>query len=1145
MINSEEWAPKILDLSEDPSFQSDISEIRAKALLKEVFGKLPAYKWKYIPTTVIRNITAATFGLQNLSLESVASLAMLKKAAHQIALTWESLAKLKEKTKENTALMNAAICYELAGYQANAACLAKEVDRELYEIDTPKIFDLASKFVQRRFLQLICLSERLMKEPKIVGSFQDGILEAIAIATAGKGFTDASLFLLNGKERALGQAKQYLSEAEKALALLGMREEANLVRGVSSLLPVITENSIWNVLASIVEDNPKWKRYLKLLARGPGKNIFNTASICELWPSQLYALEKGLLDLNSSKIIKMPTSSGKTRIAELSIVHTLVTEPGSKCVYIAPYRALVYELEQAFLHLFGDLGFNVSSIIGTYETDDFADLLTKDADILVLTPERLDLLQRAQPEFLDNVRLFVMDEGQIVQDQQRGAKFELLLTRLKRRLPKARFLFLSAVVPHETLEDFAKWFNVNPEGNVITTDWRPSIQRVAKFEWEDTRGVIKYSPEEDIPLLHEFVPGIIKQNIYRFENEITGRMNTKRFPEKTKAHTAAELAYRFAELGPVLVFCSQSNYAVAVAKALETRLDLARKTNRDVPIYFLNGSSTHSYACASEWLGTDHLVTGFFKKGIAIHYGRLPSILKQSIEKDFRNRKFRILIATNTLAQGVNLPIKTVVVHGCRRYSGKNRFERIPAMDYWNIAGRAGRAGRETEGTIIHIIMTNLDNQDYYYYLMRRRNVEPLRSALFKMLQDLVHERVDEEVIRDNLDAETLALLVEEKTDALSEERMRSILKDTLVQQQAIREDLPIEKILKVFQNSAEEIKKRIPDTSYWPVFSSTGLRSNSCEILRKYVQMNKEKIENLLVNSSSRDLTYFIEVVLEACGSIPEMQSKRSFGGSYNELLERWLSGTNINYIVNEFGVQSPSFEELAKLIEDYFTYLLPWGISALIRIAVKELELEKEQLSDFTVFFPSMVKFGVPIPVATWAFSLGIPFRKNAIDIATKYLVQTDNPTFEDFREWVGKLNHEELKEEFGFEGVILEGISRALSMSSSNRLLRTYSSCEEILPYETDIKGIAYDNRTIVASQARVDQSVDLIRDYDNTLDHNAIKVQLFGKDLGYLERYLAQLLAPDIDCGLKLKGKITTINRLRVPKIRIQITLQNSD
>lgn len=1142
-MTSETWIGNVMNLHDDPVFQSEVAQIRAKALLKEITGQIPPYKWSYIAGRVIRNISAATFSLEVLSQKDSGKLKELETASRQLALVWESLAKLAERTTGTTALMNAAITYELAGYQANAACLARKIGRNYYEINAPKIEELASLFLQRLFLQVLILGSRLRKEPKVENVTQYQLLEAVATASAGEAFAGASRYFLNGDEGTLAQAERLFDESQRSLASLGFVEESNLVRSLRSLLPTMKMRATWTVFGDISKKNPRWRRYLKLLSRGLGLNVLSSPSVSELWPSQLYALEKGLLDSTSSKVVRMPTSAGKTRIAELAIVHTLVSKPGAKCVYIAPYRALVYELEQAFLDLFGDLGFRVSSVIGTYESDDFEELLVADADILVMTPEKLDLLQRAKPEFLNNVRLFVLDEGQIVQDRQRGIKFELLLTRMKRRLPNARFLFLSAVVPTETLQDFARWFNADPEKDIMSTDWRPSIQRVAKFEWQDGNGVIRYSPGEDIPLLKEFVSGVTRQQVFEFVNPETGRINRRRFPETSnKAQTAAELAFKFAELGPVLVFCSQRNFVEAVARSLKDRLDFAIRKGEKIPPYFLDTPLTRSLQCAHEWLGSNHRITKLLSNGIAIHHGDLPDVLRKAIEVDFRNRQFRVLVATNTLAQGVNLPIRTVVVHSCWRHRIEDLPERIPARDYWNIAGRAGRAGRETEGTIIHIVLNESDERDYEYYLRHRKEVEAVQSALFTLLVDILVRGLSESVLKERIDPEILALLVEERRETLSEEMIQDILKGTLVQTQANRLGYETEKVLKAFHETAEDIKRRVPDKSYWPIYSSTGLQSSSCEILRKYISENKERISDLLRNADGAQMDSMVSMFLEACSSLPEMETAEQFSGSHSELLLRWLSGAGMNEILEEFGNKVSSPEDLANFIEDFATFRLPWGISAFMRIAMKEIGLENEDLSDFASFFPTMVKFGVPVPAASWALSAGIPFRKSAIAIAARYLEQVNEPSFKDFGEWLGKLHSEELRYGFGFEGPVLEEVSRALSRSGSNPLLREFSSAEEILPHETYVRGISYENRVVAASSARVGQTVDLARDYDNPVDHNAIRVQLKGQTLGYLDRQLAQLIAVDMDCGLFLRGEIVEVEMARVPQIKIKITAQ---
>ena len=123
---SEEFHTHILSLFENAGFQIEAAQIQAKALLSEVAEQVPSYKWSYIAQRVIRNLVRVTFELQNLSIENVEQINDLSSAARQFALIWESLAQLRESTTRNTALINAAVNYELAGYQANALCIAKK-----------------------------------------------------------------------------------------------------------------------------------------------------------------------------------------------------------------------------------------------------------------------------------------------------------------------------------------------------------------------------------------------------------------------------------------------------------------------------------------------------------------------------------------------------------------------------------------------------------------------------------------------------------------------------------------------------------------------------------------------------------------------------------------------------------------------------------------------------------------------------------------------------------------------------------------------------------------------------------------------------------------------------------------------------------
>jgi helicase len=1158
MTEIESFRAHILGLDQDRGFQNETAQVQAKALMTEIVRELPQYKWTYNITRLIRNVVAATFELEHIAKDDPGSVNELSAAARRFALVWEALAKLQESTTRETALLNAAVNYELAGYQANAACIAKQIQSNSYHADgRPSLVEMSTLFLQRRFIQLVGVAQKAQIQPQTNGHITLSVIQSMAVALAANAFSTAMSFFLAGDANAFAKALDVFDNAEKLFTSLHSVEESNLVRSIRSLLPVMQKRSTWTLLSSVAPNEPKWQRYLKLLARGVGPNIYGGRSVAELWPSQIHAIEHGLLSDTAHKIIKMPTSAGKTRIAELAIIYTFIQYPGAKCIYIAPYRALVSELEQSFLNLFGDLGYRVSSVIGTFESDDFEELLLRDADIIVTTPEKLDLLFRTQPHFLSDVRLFVLDEAHIVHDLHRGAKYELLLTRLKRKLTAARFLMLSAAVPEQTLEDFAQWFNAQPQNDVLSFAWRPSIQRYARFEWRSHTGVIRYLTEEDIRGLSQFVSGVIRHQTFEYMNPKTGRINRKKFPEMTnKAQIAAELALKFAELGPVLVFCTQPDFVKAVANALSDRLHFLALVEEPTPSYFTEDTESRTAILAEEYLGEPFIT--WFKSGIGVHYGDLPDPIRHAVEADFRHRKLRVLVATNTLAQGVNLPVRTVIIHSCRRFDeNSNRQVRIPARDYWNIAGRAGRAGEETEGLIIHISISEMDRSDVDYYFDRRDHVEPVKSALYQKLLALVQDRLTEEAFKAELDPEILALLVEESGEECTSTATRDIVQGSLVRIQAEHtpQQTPIEQLERLFVHVAADVKARVP-SEHRAVYSSTGLSSTSCDTIVDHIQSDAQRMRDLLTSDGLEALDDLCEHLLLLCLGLPEIAPRRDFGGSYSDLLKQWVRGVEMRDLVAEFASGKSLAEDLVKFIDDVFRYKLPWGLSGYIRIAMKLLNIASARVPNRIKYLPSMVKFGLPDPTACWAMSAGVPTRRAAIAIGAAFnrefqfdalaysntidsTVPSSDATQNKFLEWLGTLDSERLHFDFGLTPPILNDVRRAILISSRNPLLREFRDLTSFLPRIMEVRGIAYNNRSIVALQARPKMPVDLFRDYDNPIDHNAIGVNLMHSQLGYVPSEIAHILAPEMDTGARLRATITDVVNEHIPKVFIEV------
>jgi superfamily II DNA/RNA helicase len=1109
------------ELASTPGFRNELAQIGARSALA-LLGSQETPRWRYRADRVVRNLTALGQSLLQVASDGDEGISAQRAAALLTAQGWESLAVLEEHVTRTEALLNSALFYELAGYQANATCLARvAVDRRRWTTD-PSFNGLLSAFLQRLFLRATTLKRSLTAVPDAEDiSTEDELQRRASQAVTALGIEDAAFYFLTGDARRIDSARLRFGLAKRGFTEAGDAIGYNAVTSLDQTLPLMVSRSTWQLLGD-ASDNPRWQRYLKVLARGLGPDLLEARSISELWPSQRAAVDGGLLRDDHSLAIRMPTSAGKTRVAELAIVHTLVTRPGARCVYIAPYKALATEIEDAFANLFTDLGYGASTIPGGYDQDEMSAELAALDDVMVLTPEKLDLLFRLRAEMLDEVALIVIDEGHIVGDRQRGPKFELLVSRLRRRVPNARFLMMSAVVPDETLEDFALWLGGNRDRSV-TTDWRPSLLRYGRLDWDGTRGTLRLADDDVVEGGLEFIPDLVRQAEYPHVFPATGRVRRPKFPKSgSKGDVAAEVAYKFASLGPVLIFTMQTDWSESIASALLRRVQLAELTQEHVPDVFALRDEGRAIAVAQEWLGETHVVTQLLRHGIAFHHGRLPDAVRGAIEYDFRDRNLAVLVATTTLAQGVNLPVRTVVIHGCRSQDEDGNPRVLSPREYWNIAGRAGRAGAETEGTVIHIASTPYDMQDFDRYAASRREVDPVESALHRMLRDLVDGRTSSTEAAAQLDPDLLALLVEEDDIAVDEATLAETLASSLFRIQAAETDTAIDPLITVMTDTARRIRTSVPDVAIRRLYASTGLSSASCGVIADHARSALTVVENLVSGDASPDREELLDLLLAGLAEVREMEPRAAVRLDSRDLLSSWIDGESVRDVANRAGLDP---QDLTEYIEDAFSYRLPWGISAYLRIATHVSGLST--LNVVASNIAGMAKYGVATPEAVWAMTAGVASRRAAIVVAQEYARTIRTRSAASFRRWLGRLNPDYVAERFGLTAAELESTARAILRSQPNDYLQRLDAGEPLLPLRVTCRlqrralemGYAYD--------VQVGQVLQVTRDLDSRLNRNSMYVSLNRHQLAYFPADAARALAPEIDAGLAVGARVTSV------------------
>ena len=1111
-------------------FVGELAQIRARAALKFIGEPVDPPRWTYVAPRLLRHSAAALYALEMSALANPAFPKEQQVWSRQLALAWESLARLSEGPSQSTSLLNAAISYELAGYQANSAFLAKELGSELQlnpEIDGELII---AAFLQRKLIVTIGLAKSLLANPPDEDLPWEALSMRLGDGLLADGLASACKYFLNGDLVEYERSTQLLREASELFEGLQAPISANLAYGMRSVLPQMQRRSTWHLLGERTNESRIWKRYLTLLARGGGEPLARGTT--ELWPSQIKALNSPAINSSESAIVRLPTSGGKTRIAEMAIVELFVNDPGAKCVFVAPYRALAFEMEKTLGSVLVDLGFMVSSAIGSYEMDEFESHLFGVADLMITTPEKLDFILRANPEIASQIKLVILDEVHIIDDANRGIKFELLLSRLKSRVPDCRFLVMSAVIPDETLHAFSNWLTGSSNRSVVS-DWRPTIQRVARFEWQGSTGVIRFKQDQDAPNMHTFVPKVLEAKQYRYVHPGTRRTRNPKYPKREKKEIAAELAYTFSEQGPVLVFCTQPQWVESVCSTIINRsIRLREAVGEPIHAHFLRAETSRSLMLARSWLGEDHVATRALTNGIAPHHGRLPHALREAIEADCRRGKYRVIVATNTLAQGVNLPVRTVIIHSTWRGDSSGERSRITVRDYWNIAGRAGRAGQETEGLVLHITLNSTDRRDYTHFT-ETSNFESVDGALFRRLQNLVRDRISLESLEETaslLDPEILAIAVEEGIDDPEDVHWITASQHTLAAQLAQIGNLEVDPLVDCFRFAANRVFSQVPDSNWRSVYAKTGLSSWSCNSILESISSRGHEIHDILTSADIGSLSGLNRLTIDVCMPLAETQTTTQFSGDQELLLDLWINGSSIQDIWNQTVKGADSLELLTRYIDEFLGYRLPWVASGMLRIAQESWNISDHDISEYVRCYASMIKFGVPDPASAWAMASGVATREVAIQMAKAYVsAERDSDSYERFVSWMGSLSDDMLRHEFRVSGPALEDLRYKLRKLVVNPYLKPIRNLEDLLPINTEIVGTQFENRWAAARNLRVGDDLELRRDFENPVDPNAIAVVQNEAILGYLENALAQRLAPEMDAAQEIAANVSQMSR----------------
>ncbi|MGR9449292.1 DEAD/DEAH box helicase [Rhizobium leguminosarum] len=422
--------------------------------------------------------------------------------------------------------------------------------------------------------------------------------------------------------------------------------------------------------------------------RAFGIGLFNAGRPCFLPPQKQILFNSRFGQTNANAVVTVPTSGGKTLLAEFAIAGALEPGPGV-AIYVVPYIALGNQVHETLKRHFGNLA-RIHAFFGGFKA---AEQLNSSLyrEIIVATPERLDAVLRTQ-DLYRHLKVIVFDEAHIIENGTRGARIEALIARLRLQQMTGknfRIVLLSAVL--SDVEALCQWLGSDTIN--VSNNWRPTARRVAVWR---TSGRLRWLYANDLLKPPAALPtDALAQSVLPWPRPMV--------PAEKYSYVQSQLPNAFANAaflgrylfdllgGPILIVCGTKASTRSLAGTLADSL---------APIEKL----PHSILALIEIINRDHKhlssLVKMLVKGVAYHNASLPTDVRKKVEEAIRLRDISFTCATTTLAEGVDLPFRTTILFDWLQGYDENQ-KPMASLLFRNIAGRCGRAGEFVEGDTV------------------------------------------------------------------------------------------------------------------------------------------------------------------------------------------------------------------------------------------------------------------------------------------------------------------------------------------------------------------------------------------------------------------------------------------------------------
>lgn len=632
------------------------------------------------------------------------------------------------------------------------------------------------------------------------------------------------------------EARKYLEVLNEFLLRGGEQERRQLIPMFERLMVTSRPNSeivfmrcarlslahMCNLAISRVKRLAKFEGLSEFIDR-----VVEDQRFCFL-PPQFNIINNGLLDRGvRNEIITIPTSTGKTLLAEFSIFRSVASGPGL-AVYVVPYVALGNQVFDA-LKQHAPSNVRVHGLFGGFKGEvTLAPHLT--GEVVVATPERFDALLRSLP-LLSSLRIVVFDEAHSIESGARGARIESLITRLRLQQHQGlqfKIVLLSAVLGE--ISTVQNWLGAGSQN--FTDGWRPTARRVAIWDhsghlaWMYSNDPLRPRDKQGTQVLGS-KPLPWPETMYA-----TGDFGPMKAQKISAYKNVAYLSrYLASSLGaPILIVCGTRASTRGLASVLAEGLPTVGEQHDAIDVL--------SEGVEAEARHLRPLVR-MARRGVVYHNASIPPRIRRLIELAIKARAIKFVCATTTLAEGVDLPFRiTVLLDWLLGF--KDNQAPMGTLLFRNIAGRCGRAGEFTQGDTI-IFDNLLGDLRYTHSSRRRRYQEALFSDPPELESAIANDNLaaeEREAVFASVSSQFLAAIPENPEDAQLEEKFAESLyarfkgRDVSRLLRSIRDDLLSDEVGEPFAIAASPMRL----TAHGRAANRTGFSPASCRKILSFL---------------------------------------------------------------------------------------------------------------------------------------------------------------------------------------------------------------------------------------------------------------------------------------------------------------------